>query len=80
MQRQMLLDRISPLNKVMSPDSSRFAYGITLVDWDHIWTVDPDKFYSKSRNCPFAGMTFKGKPMYTIAGGRVVMAEGEVLF
>jgi dihydroorotase len=66
--------------------SSPFAYdstasvNLTLVDPNHVWTVDPDKFYSKSRNCPFAGMTFKGKPMYTIAGGRVVMAEGEVLF
>jgi len=80
MQRQLLLDRLSPSNKVMSPDSSRFAQGITLIDWDHVWTVDPDRFYSKSRNCPFAGMTFRGKPMYTIAGGRVVMAEGEVLF
>lgn len=54
--------------------------GLTLIDPDHVWTVDPDKFYSKARNCPFAGMTFRGKPMYTIAGGRVVMAEGEVLF
>lgn len=53
---------------------------VTLVDPNHVWTVDPDKFYSKGRNCPFAGMTFKGKPMYTIVGGRVVMAEGEVLF
>lgn len=57
-----------------------FSNSVTLIDPNHVWTVDPDKFYSKSRNCPFAGMTFKGKPMYTIAGGRVVMAEGEVLF
>jgi len=56
------------------------ANNVTLVDLDHVWTVDPDQFYSKGRNCPFAGMTFRGKPMYTIAGGRVVMAEGEVLF
>ncbi len=52
----------------------------TLVDTNAVWTVDPDKFYSKGRNCPFAGMTFKGKPMYTIANGKLVMAEGEVLF
>jgi dihydroorotase len=53
---------------------------ITVVDPNTEWTVDPDRFYSKSRNCPFAGMTFKGKPVYTIAGGKLVMAEGEVLF
>lgn len=53
---------------------------ITLVDPEAVWTVDPNRFYSKSRNCPFAGMTFKGKPVYTIANGQVIMAEGEVLF
>jgi len=53
---------------------------ITVVDPNAEWTVNPDKFYSKSRNCPFAGMTFKGKPVYTITGGKLVMAEGEVLF
>jgi len=53
---------------------------ITVVDPNAEWTVDPDRFYSKSRNCPFTGMTFKGKPVYTIAGGKLVMAEGTVLF
>ena len=52
----------------------------TLIDPRHSWTVDPDKFYSKGRNCPFAGMTFTGKPVYTIAFSKLVMAEGEVLF
>jgi dihydroorotase len=56
------------------------AAQLTLVDPKAVWTVDPDRFYSKSRNCPFAGMTFTGKPVYTIANGQVVMAEGEVLF
>lgn len=53
---------------------------ITVVDPNAQWDVDPDRFYSKSRNCPFAGMTLKGKPVYTIAGGKLVMAEGEVFF
>jgi len=57
-----------------------FNSSVTLIDPQHAWAVDPDKFYSKGRNCPFAGMTFKGKPIYTIAGGKLVMAEGEVLF
>lgn len=53
---------------------------ITLVDPNVEWIVEPDKFYSKSRNCPFAGMTLKGKPMYTIANGKLVMAESQILF
>jgi len=78
--RAMVLMCMSPLTQLVSPLSKRFEYGITLIDWEKVWTVDPDKFYSKSRNCPFAGMTFKGKPVYTIVGGQLVMAEGEVLF
>ncbi|MHB9129501.1 MAG: dihydroorotase [Armatimonadota bacterium] len=53
---------------------------VTLIDLNAAWTVDPEQFYSKSRNCPFAGMMFKGKPVYTIANGQMVMAEGKVLF
>jgi len=60
--------------------SQHLITGVTLIDPNHVWTVDPDKFYSKARNCPFAGMTFKGKPMYNIANGKILMAEGEVLF
>ncbi len=56
------------------------AGGLTLIDPNLVWTVDPARFYSKARNCPFAGRTFKGKAVYTIAGGQVIMAEGKVLF
>ena len=56
------------------------AAQITLIDPKMVWTVEPEKFYSKARNCPFAGMTFTGRPVYTIANGQVVMADGEVLF
>ena len=60
--------------------------GITLIDKDAAWVVNPEKFYSKSRNCPFAGWSLQGKPLYTIANSplaadwQMVMAEGEVLF
>ncbi len=65
----------------MTPGADRGELpNVTLVDPDAVWTVEPGRFYSKSRNCPFAGMTFTGKPVYTIANGRVVMAEGEVVF
>jgi dihydroorotase len=52
---------------------------VTLIDPDIEWTVDPDRFYSLSRNCPFAGRRLRGKAVATIVGGRIVMREGAVL-
>ena len=39
---------------------------------DEEWVVDPDKFFSKSRNCPWNGKTLKGKVKATILGGKQV--------
>ena len=41
-------------------------------------TVDPEKFESKGRNTPFAGMKLKGKALYTIVSGKVVMRQGKL--
>lgn len=65
---------------ILSMSGYPTASSLTLIDLQRRWTVDPSQFYSKARNCPFAGMTFKGKAAYTIAGGALLMAEGEVLF
>ena len=35
------------------------------------WTVDPEQFASKSRNCPFAGWELAGRATWTIVGGEV---------
>lgn len=45
---------------------------ICLFDPDEEWVVDPDKFFSKSRNCPWNGKTLKGKVKATIVGGKQV--------
>jgi dihydroorotase len=45
---------------------------ITVIDPDAEWTVEPDKFLSKSRNTPFSGMRLKGRAILTIVGGEVV--------
>ena len=55
------------------------AADITLIDPTASWTVDPQRFYSKARNTPFAGRTLRGRAVMTIVGGRVVMREGQVL-
>lgn len=51
---------------------------LTIVDLERSYTVNPDNWYSKSRNTPFAGRQLKGAPVYTILGGEVVMKEGVV--
>jgi dihydroorotase len=45
---------------------------LVLVAPEEGWTVDPEKFQSKSRNTPFAGRTLKGKVKKTMVGGNWV--------
>jgi dihydroorotase len=48
---------------------------LTLIDLNRSWTVDTQKFASKSRNCPFHGWALKGQAVMTIVGGRIVSSE-----
>ena len=45
---------------------------LTIFSLAHSWTYKVKESASKSRNSPFDGRTFKGAPMATIVGGRVV--------
>ena len=45
---------------------------ITVIDPNLEWTVMPEKFLSKSRNTPFAGMRLKGRAVLTIVAGEIV--------
>jgi dihydroorotase len=45
---------------------------VTVFDPGAEWTVDAGRFVSRSRNTPFHGWTLRGRPRYTIVGGRVV--------
>lgn len=44
---------------------------VTVIDPNLEWVFDKAKSYSKSRNNPFHGFKFKGKPMITICGSEV---------
>ena len=44
---------------------------LTLLDLKNPWLVDPSRFHSLSRNCPFAGHTLTGRAVLTICNGRV---------
>jgi dihydroorotase len=48
---------------------------LVLVDPDATWTVDPDRFHSKGRNTPFAGLTVHGRVWLTVCAGRITHEE-----
>ncbi|HBB41208.1 MAG TPA: dihydroorotase, partial [Proteobacteria bacterium] len=43
------------------------------------WRVEPERFYSKSRNSPWAGQELTGRPLHTILAGRIVCRDGTVV-
>ena len=45
---------------------------ITVFSTEREWTYDVNQTYSKSKNSPFGGDTFRGGPTATIVSGRVV--------
>lgn len=45
---------------------------ICLFDPDATWTVDADRFFSKSRNCPWHGRELQGSVKATYVGGQQV--------
>ena len=48
------------------------AADITVIDPNLEWTVAAEKFLSKSRNTPFAGLRLKGRAVLTIVAGEIV--------
>lgn len=53
---------------------------IIIVDPKAEWTVDASQFASKSKNTPFHGWKLKGKVLYTIVGGKVIVKDGKLLY
>ncbi|MGB1127620.1 MAG: dihydroorotase [Opitutales bacterium] len=49
--------------------SSGAPADICIFDPNEAWTVDAEKFFSKSRNCPWNGRTLKGKVKRTYVDG-----------
>ncbi len=45
---------------------------VTIFDPNAEWTVEPERFLSKGRNTPLAGVTLRGKVWATLVGGKVV--------
>jgi dihydroorotase len=48
------------------------AADVTIFSTGHQWTYDVNKSFSKSRNTPFDGSSFRGGPVATIVAGEIV--------
>ncbi|MFP3937420.1 MAG: dihydroorotase [Phycisphaerae bacterium] len=44
---------------------------VTVIDPRKRWTVNVEKFASRSRNCPYQGWKLKARPVLTVVGGQV---------
>jgi dihydroorotase len=44
---------------------------VTIIDPAAEWTVDPDQFRSKSKNCPYAGWKVRGRATAVIVQGSI---------
>ena len=63
-------DRIVKLGRgTLSPGAPG---DVTVFDLDTEWTFDVQQSFSKSRNSPFHGRRFRGGPVATVVGGKIV--------
>jgi dihydroorotase len=51
---------------------------IVVFDPERAWTVDPARFFSKSRNTPFGGRELKGRVVHTFFRGRHTVTDGAI--
>ncbi len=49
---------------------------VTVIDPDLAWTIDPDRFATTGRNCPFGGWSVRGRAIATIVNGRIRFDRG----
>jgi dihydroorotase len=50
---------------------------VTVIDPKAEWTVDPNLFKSKSRNCPYAGWKVRGRARVVVLAGEVKVEQRE---
>ena len=62
--------------RILGLDRGTLAAGapadVTIFSTTREWTYDVNKSFSKSRNSPFDGRTFRGGPVATVVAGRIV--------
>lgn len=69
--------------KILGIDKGSLQVGkiadITIIDPEVCYKIDKNTFESKGKNTPFDGYQVKGKPIYTIVAGQMVMENGNVM-
>jgi dihydroorotase len=50
---------------------------VTIIDPNAEWTIEPERFRSRSRNCPFAGWKVRGRAATVIVGGEVTYERSQ---
>lgn len=62
--------------KIINFDGGEIKKGgradLVLIDLNHEWQIDSQKFFSKSKNSPFDGWKVKGRAILTAVGGKIV--------
>ncbi len=62
--------------RILNLDRGTLAAGapadVTIFDTESAWTYDVNRSFSKSKNSPYDGCTFRGGPIATIVNGAVV--------
>ncbi len=51
---------------------------VIIVDPKAEWTVDINRFASRSKNSPYHGWKLKGRVLYAIVGGKIVVKDGQL--
>lgn len=51
---------------------------IVVIDLEAAGIIEPQNFYSRARQSPFAGRPYRGRPVMTIVGGKIKMEQGVV--
>ena len=69
--------------RVLGSDKGQLRVGsaadIAIADIDNKYTIDVNTMVSKAKNTPFGGREVKGKVLYTICGGEVVVENGKLM-
>lgn len=69
--------------KMLNIDKGTLTIGkaadIAIIDPNRTYKIDPSTFASKSKNTPFGGFQVKGKVIYTIVDGNIVVENSELV-
>lgn len=79
---EMLMKMTAKPAEILGIDKGQLSIGsaadIAIADIDTVYEIDVDKMVSKAKNTPFGGRNVKGKILYTICGGEVIVDNGSL--